>query len=91
MQRKFIRNPKIRLWLALSIPLLGALGGTIWIPGAWEIWLYILAVPAGIGAFVVVVCVVIAFIYWVRTGYITNPLRHGPWGDWKHRENRISW
>ncbi|QWY84071.1 hypothetical protein SEA_A3WALLY_264 [Microbacterium phage A3Wally] len=91
MQRKFIRNPKIRLWLALSIPLLGTLGGTIWIPGAWEVWLYILAVPVGLAALVVVICVVIAFIYWVRTGYITNPLRHGPWGDWKHRENSISW
>lgn len=82
-QRKYIRNPKIRLWIALSIPILVAFITTITIPGAWFVWACILAVPAAIGAFLTVACLGIGIVYWVRTGYIVNPYRHGPWGDWK--------
>lgn len=28
-------------------------------------------------------CTVIATVVFIRTGYWTNPFRHGPWGDWK--------
>lgn len=94
MARKVVRNPKIRKAVGWSILGVLVLVLLLFIPYGYVPVLMLLAAGVVIMTVVCIICVIIAFLYWIRTGYITNPLRHGPWGDWvgpKHENRRLTW
>ena len=93
MARKVVRSKTQRKLIAWAV-LAGIItAAALYIPeGTPKFVIFVvLGAIALVAGGLLAVCSVIAFLYWVKTGFVTNPLRHGPWGDYKDDADPIRW
>lgn len=79
VRRKYVRH------LIVWIPLVAILG-TLSLIFPWMGWVLLILIGAVVTLFLItfgIPCTFLAVSHFIRTGYWTNPMRHGPWGDWK--------
>lgn len=88
--RKIVRRKYLRVIIAVGISIITLIGLSMlasalhpsigpaiaWVGGTLVI------VAAGSLALITVICCIISLYYWASTGYLVNPFRFGPWGDW---------